>query len=64
MSRIQWHALLLDGKQVYDDALPELERIKELIPEKLHSEFDAIICDFEQELARCDTRKYYKEIEV
>lgn len=46
-----------------DDALPELEQIKELIPECLHSKFDKIIESFEDTLCTADVSGEYQEIE-
>lgn len=57
------HGMLLDGKSVMDDALPDLLSLKELVPEKLHDEFDRILNMFEDSLAGCDESKRYKEIE-
>lgn len=57
------HGMLLDGKSVMDDALPDLLSLKELVPEKLHDEFDRILDMFEDSLAGCDESKRYKEIE-
>lgn len=55
----QW--FLLDGKQVVEDALPELEYLRELIPEKLHGEFEKILEDFKAVLVECDVHDYYQE---
>lgn len=57
------HGMLLDGKSVIDDALPELQEIKKLVPEKLHDELDRILDVFEDSLAGCDESKRYKEID-
>ena len=56
------HGMLLDGKKVMDNALPELQELRELIAEKLHDEFDAVIAKFQTELAACDVSSHYKEI--
>jgi hypothetical protein len=50
---INWHELILDGKAVADDALPELELIKVLIPPCLHHKADKIIDDFKLILSTC-----------
>jgi hypothetical protein len=50
---INWHGLILDGKYIEDDALPELQKLKELIPEVLHDRFDKIIARFEDTLSNC-----------
>jgi hypothetical protein len=60
MNNIEWHGLVLDGKYIEDDALPELNKIKELIPECLHDRFDRMIEDFEDTLSKC----VYKRGEV
>lgn len=57
------HGMLLRAKSVMDDALPELEQIKELIPECLHSKFDKIIESFEDTLCTADVSSEYQEIE-
>lgn len=54
-----WH--LLDGKSVMDDAVPMLQRLKALIPEKLHDDYDAVIETFEHDLAECDVSDRYVE---
>jgi hypothetical protein len=54
---INWHSLILDGKQIQDDALPDLEYIRELIPEVLHDNFDRYVERFETTLSQC----VYKE---
>ena len=55
------HGMLLRAKNVMDDALSELEQIKELIPEKLHGEFERIIARFEDTLCDCDVSADYEE---
>ena len=57
------HGMLLDGKSVMDDALPELQGLKALVPEKLHDELDRILDMFEDSLAGCDESARYKEID-
>lgn len=39
----------------------ELESVKELIPEKLHGEFDKIIARFEDSLCTADVSDEYEE---
>jgi len=48
------HGMYLDSKRVMDNALPTLERIKELVPLKLHQELDEIFSMFEDDLVACD----------
>lgn len=55
------HGMLLDGKSVMDNALPELGKIRKLIPEVLHEEFEKIIASFEDDLAQCDVKDDYTE---
>jgi hypothetical protein len=55
------HGMLLRAKSVMDDAMPDLEQIKELIPEKLHGEFDKMIANFEDTLCHCDVAEDYEE---
>lgn len=55
------HGMLLDAKSVMDDALPELAMLRELIPEKLHDEFDDIIASFEDTLCSADVSGDYVE---
>ncbi len=54
------HGMLLRGKSVMDDAMPELEQIRELIPEKLHGEFGLLIREFEDTLCQCDVAEHYR----
>lgn len=54
--------MLLDGKKVMDEAMPELHAIRDLIADKLHCELDVIIKLFEAKLAECDVSSRYKEI--
>jgi hypothetical protein len=54
--------MLLDGKSVMDDALPELQALKALVPEKLHDELDRVLDTFEDTLAGCDKSYRYQEI--
>lgn len=55
------HGMLLDGKSVMDNALPELADLKELVAEKLHDEFDEVMRRFEDTLASCDVSDRYEE---
>lgn len=57
------HGMLLDAKNVMDDALPELAMIRELIPEKLHGEFEKLIESFEDTLCSADVSGDYVEKE-
>jgi len=50
---INWHGLVLDGKSIEDDALPELEQMKKLIPECLHDDFERYKARFECTLSEC-----------
>jgi hypothetical protein len=54
--------MLLDAKSVMDDALPELAEIKELIPEKLHVEFERVLERFEDTLCAADVSGDAKRI--
>jgi hypothetical protein len=53
--------MLLDSKSVMDDAMPDLEEIRELIPEKLHDNFDRLVARFEDTLCECDVSDEYTE---
>lgn len=55
------HGMLLDSKSVIDDALPDLEQLLELIPDKLHPEFHEIISRFEEVLCSADVSDEYEE---
>jgi hypothetical protein len=55
------HGMLLDGKSVMDDALPELQDLAELIPERLHDDFFDIMERFKDTLAGCDVSSRYVE---
>lgn len=55
------HGMLLDGKSVMDDALPELQDLKELVPEKLHGHLDEVLDRFQETLAGCDVSERYEE---
>jgi hypothetical protein len=55
------HGMLLDAKSVMDDALPDLEAIRELIPEKLHGEFERLVARFKETLCECDVSDRYLE---
>jgi hypothetical protein len=54
------HGMLLDGKRVMDDALPELANIRELVPERLHEELDKVLASFEDTLCECDVADQYQ----
>jgi hypothetical protein len=60
LRRLQ-HGMLLDSKTVMDDAMPDLEAIKELIPERLHKEFETILEQFEDTLCGCDVADEFTE---
>jgi hypothetical protein len=55
------HGMLLDAKRVMDNALPELVEIKQLIPEKLHEDFDRLLERFEDTLCTADVRNLFTE---
>lgn len=55
------HGMLLDGKSVMDDALPELQDLRELVPEKLHGHLDEVLERFKETLASCDVQERYEE---
>jgi hypothetical protein len=55
------HGMLLDAKSVMDDALPDLQNLLELIPEKLHAEANLIIDQFEDTLVGADVASDYVE---
>ena len=57
------HGMLLRAKDVMDDALPDLAAIKELVPERLHKEFDHLVARFEDTLCGCDVSDQYVEKE-
>ncbi len=57
------HGMLLRAKNVMDDAMPELDQIKDLIPEILHDKFDKIIASFEDTLCTADVSDDYVEKE-
>ncbi len=57
------HGMLLRAKNVMDDAIPELDQIKDLIPECLHDKFDKIIASFEDTLCTADVSDDYVEKE-
>lgn len=48
------HGMLLDAKYIMDNALPEFEKLRELIPARLHDAFDRWKDRFEDSLAQCD----------
>lgn len=62
MKRLQ-HGMLLDAKSVMDDAMPDLEAIRELVPECLHDKLDNLIRRFEDTLCEADAADRYTEIE-
>lgn len=55
------HGMLLDAKSVMDDAMPDLEQLRELIPEKLHDEFESLLQRFEDTLVSADVQDRYEE---
>jgi hypothetical protein len=55
--------MLLDSKAVMDDAMPDLDRIRELIATPLHREFDRIVAIFEDTLCSADVSYRYVEKE-
>lgn len=57
------HGMLLDSKAVMDDAMPDLDRIRELIATPLHREFDRIVAIFEDTLCSADVSYRYVEKE-
>lgn len=57
------NGMLLDAKQVMDDAIPDLQDLYELVPGKLHADLDAFIKDFKRTLACCDVADRYVEKE-
>lgn len=57
------HGMILRAKNVMDDAMCELAAIKELIPEKLHGQFDRIIAGFEDTLCTADISDDVKLLE-
>lgn len=40
--------MLLDAKAVMDDAMPDLDQIRELIPERLHGELEKLQDRYEE----------------
>jgi len=57
------HGMLLDAKKVIDVALPDLQDLYELVPERLAAELDVFIRDFKKTLAGCDVADRYVEKE-
>lgn len=55
------HGMLLDSKSVMDNAMSDLDRIRELIPEKLHGEFRKLVELFEDTLCEADVAGRYEE---
>jgi hypothetical protein len=48
--------MTLDSKHIMEEAMPELERIRELVPERLHLDFEDILEDFEDEMAEAEIK--------
>jgi len=57
------HGMLLRSKNVMDDAMCELESLRELIPEVLHPNFEKIVASFEDTLCTADVSEDYVKIE-
>lgn len=55
------HGMLLDAKSVMDDAMPDLDQIRELIPECLHGKFKKLLESFEDTLCGADVQDDYVE---
>ena len=55
------HGMLLDAKFVMDNALCELEKIRELVPEVLHDRLDDVLEQFEDTLCSADVSDDYEE---
>ena len=55
------HGMLLDAKSVMDNALPDLEQIRELVPEVLQHRLEEAIARFEDTLCECDVADEYVE---
>jgi hypothetical protein len=55
------HGMLLDGKSVMDDALPELQDLFELVPERLKDDLSEVLDRFKDTLAGCDVSSRYVE---
>lgn len=55
------HGMLLDGKKVMDNALPDLHRLYELVAKPLHKKLSDYLTEFEEALAECDVSDRYEE---
>jgi hypothetical protein len=55
------HGLLLRSKFVIDNAIPNLENIRNLIAPPLHNRFDELTADFCDSLCECDVSDDYIE---
>ena len=55
------HGMLLDSKYVMDNAMPELQKLRQLIPTCLHADFQKMIDSFEDDLCACDVADRYVE---
>lgn len=53
--------MLLRGKSVMDDALPQLRELLSFIPERLKEEAEGVLDLFEADLAECDVSDRYEE---
>jgi hypothetical protein len=53
--------MLFDAKQVMDNAIPDLGRVRALIAKPLHERFDGLLLEFEETLAQCDVSDRYEE---
>lgn len=60
MNRLR-HGMLLDAKSVMDDAMPDLEMLRELIPPVLHERYEKIVRRFEDTLCDADVSDQYEE---
>lgn len=56
------HGMLLDAKCVMDNALPELSRVRLLVPTLLHKELDKMLANFQETLCEADVSDQYEEI--
>jgi hypothetical protein len=56
--------LLLDGKMVNNDVLPDLQDLYEMVPIMLHSNLEVFIKEFKANLVKCDVSKKYMEIDT
>lgn len=55
------HGMLLDAKHVMDNAMPDLDRLRELIPEVLHERFRKIVRALEDTLCAADVSDRFEE---